>query len=155
MLDEEVEKFRIRPLGAYEYVYLDAQYEKVRYEGSVRSLAVLKAVGINKEGCREILGLSCSLSEAEVHWRAFLEDLIRRGMHGVRLIISDDHAGLRAALRATLPSVQWQRCLFHLAQNACSYAPNVSMRGELCEAVKEIYQAIDPEEARGRLPTDG
>lgn len=151
VLDEEVEKFKRRPLGAYEYVYLDAQYEKVRYEGSVRSLAVLKAVGINKEGCREILGLSCSLSEAEVHWRAFLEDLIRRGMHGVRLIISDDHAGLRAALRATLPSVQWQRCLFHLAQNACSYAPNVSMRGELCEAVKEIYQAIDAEEARGRL----
>ena len=120
LLDEEVEKFKRRPLGEYEYVYLDAQYEKVRYEGTVRSLAVLKAVGINKEGYREILGVSCSLSEAEVHWRAFLENLIKRGMRGLKLVISDDHAGLRAALRATLPSVQWQRCLFHLAQNASS-----------------------------------
>lgn len=151
LLDDEVEKFKRRPLGEYEYVYLDAQYEKVRYEGTVRSLAVLKAVGINKEGYREILGVSCSLSEAEVHWRAFLENLIKRGMRGLKLVISDDHAGLRAALRATLPSVQWQRCLFHLAQNASSYAPSANMRGDLCQAVKEIYQAADMEEAKSRL----
>ena len=151
VLDEEVRQFKERPLGSYEYVYLDAQYEKVRYEGSVRSLAVLKAVGINKEGYREILGVSCSLSEAEVHWRTFLEDLVRRGMRGLKLVVSDDHAGLRAALRATLPSVQWQRCLFHLAQNASSYAPSASMRGDLCQAVKEIYQATDAEEATSRL----
>lgn len=151
LLDEEVEKFKGRPLGEYEYVYLDAQYEKVRYEGSVRSLAVLKAIGINKEGFREILGVSCSLSEAEVHWRAFLENLIKRGMRGLKLVISDDHAGLRAALRSTLPSVQWQRCLFHLAQNASSYAPIANMRGDLCQAVKEIYQATDMEEAKSRL----
>jgi transposase-like protein len=151
VLDEEVEQFKRRPLGEYEYVYLDAQYEKVRHEGSVRSLAVLKAVGINKEGFREILGVSCSLSEAEVHWRAFLEDLLRRGMYGLKLVVSDDHAGLKAALRATLPSVQWQRCLFHLAQNASSYAPSASMREEVCQAVREIYQATDVEEARSRL----
>lgn len=66
-LDEEVAKFKERPLGSYRYLYLDAQYEKVRYEGGVRSLAVLKAVGVNKEGVREVLGISCSLSEAEVH----------------------------------------------------------------------------------------
>lgn len=151
LLDEEVEQFKGRLLGEYEYVYLDAQYEKVRYEGSVRSLAVLKAIGINKEGFREILGVSCSLSEAEVHWRAFLENLIKRGMRGLKLVISDDHAGLKAALRATLPSIRWQRCLFHLAQNASSYAPSASMRGDLCQAVKEIYQATDMEEAKSRL----
>ena len=80
VMDEEINQFKERPLGEYCYLYLDAQYEKVRYEGSVRSLAVLKAVGVNKEGIREILGISCSLSEAEVHWRGFLEGLIRRGM---------------------------------------------------------------------------
>ena len=150
-LDVEVTKFKSRPLGSYKYLFLDAQYEKVRHDGSVRSLAVLKAIGVNKEGFREVLGISCSLSEAEVHWRTFIEDLIKRGMHGLQLITSDDHSGLRAALRATLPSVPWQRCLFHLAQNAASYAPSASMRSELSQAVKEIYQAVDAEEARTRL----
>lgn len=150
-LDEEVRKFKQRPLGAYEYLFLDAQYEKVRDEGSVRSLAVLKAIGITKDGTREVLGISCSLSEAEVHWRKFIEDLIRRGMQGLKLITSDDHSGLRAALRATLPSVPWQRCLFHLAQNASSYAPCASMRVDVCRAVREIYQSMDAEEAKARL----
>jgi len=151
LLDEEVQKFKKRPLGAYDYLFLDAQYEKVRYEGNVRSMAVLKAVGVNKDGFREILGISCGLSEAEVHWREFIEDLIRRGMHGLKLVTSDDHSGLRAALRAVLPSVPWQRCLFHLAQNASSYAPSVSMRPEICRAVREVYQSVDAEEARSRL----
>ena len=151
VLDEEVEKFRMRTLGKYRYLYLDAQYEKVRYEGSVRSLAVLKAVGINEEGVREVLGVSCSLSEAEVHWREFLENLIRRGMRGLQLIISDDHAGLRNALQAVLPSVKWQRCLFHLAQNAGAHVPSASMKKEASAAVREIYQAIDKNEAEQRL----
>ena len=122
VLDGEVQKFKERPLGSYRYLYLDADYEKVRSEGSVRSMAVLKAVGINHLGYREILGISCSLSEAEVHWRNFLEDLFRRGLTGVELVISDSHKGLREALKAALPGVKWQRCLFHLAQNACGYA---------------------------------
>lgn len=151
VLDGEVKKFKERALGSYSYLYLDAQYEKVRHEGNVRSLAVLKAVGVNDEGMREVLSVSCSLSEAEVHWRAFLEDLLKRGMHGIKLVISDDHSGLRSALRSVFPSVPWQRCLFHLAQNAGSYAPKAAMRGELCQAVKEIYQAIDRTEAEARL----
>ncbi len=150
-MDEEINQFKERPLGEYCYLYLDAQYEKVRYEGSVRSLAVLKAVGVNKEGIREILGISCSLSEAEVHWRGFLEGLIRRGMRGLELLISDDHAGLRSALRSTLPAVKWQRCLFHLAQNAGSHVPMASMRKEASAAVREIYQAIDKNEAEQRM----
>ena len=151
VLDAEVQKFKERPLGACKYVYLDATYEKVRYEGSVRSLAVLKAVGVNQDGFREILGISCSLSEAEIHWRTFIEDLVRRGLHGVELVISDSHTGLRAALKAVLPSVYWQRCLFHLAQNAGGYAPNKSMRKEIADAVREIYNAVDREEAEMRL----
>jgi transposase-like protein len=150
-LDEEVIKFKRRPLGGYCYIYLDAQYEKVRNEAAVRSLAVLKAVGVTEDGVREVLGISCSLSEAEVHWREFLNDLCSRGMRGLKLVISDDHAGLRAALKAVLPSVKWQRCLFHLAQNAGAYAPSTSMRKEISEAVREIYQAQDRDEAESRM----
>jgi putative transposase len=151
VLDEEVKKFRERSLGSYRYLYLDADYEKVRYEGSVRSLAVLKAVGVNEEGVREIVGISCGLSEAEVHWREFLEGLIKRGLHGIELVISDDHRGLKNARQAIFPSVKWQRCLFHLAQNASAYAPSVSMRKEVCVSVREIYQAMDGNEAEMRL----
>jgi len=151
VLDEEVEKFRTRTLGKYRYLYLDAQYEKVRYEGSVHSLAVLKAVGVNEEGLREVLGISCSLSEAEVHWRGFLENLIKRGLRGLELIISDNHPGLRNTLKSVLPSVKWQRCLFHLAQNAGSHSPSAGMRREASAAVREIYQAIDKREAEERM----
>lgn len=151
VLDEEVKKFKERPLGSYCYLYLDAQYEKVRYEGSVRSLAVLKAVGVKEDGSREVLGISCSLSEAEVHWREFINGLICRGMNGIKLIISDDHQGLRAALKAALPSVPWQRCLFHLAQNAGSHVPAAHMREEASAAVREIYGAMDKAEAEARM----
>lgn len=151
ILDEEVQKFKTRKLGRYRYVFLDAQYEKVRYEGCVRSLAVLKAVGINEEGIREVLGISCGLSEAEVHWRTFLEDLTSRGLCGIKLVTSDDHAGLRRALQAVLPSVKWQRCLFHLAQNGMAYAPNKEVKKEIARAVRDIYQAMDKKEAMERL----
>lgn len=151
LLDEELKKFQERPLGRIVYLYLDADYQKVRHDGQVRELAVLKAVGINEQGHREVLGISCSLSEAEVHWRSFLESLMQRGLKGVKLLISDDHAGLKAALRAVMPSVPWQRCLFHLAQNAQSYAPNQPMRREIAQAVRDIYQALDKEEGERRV----
>jgi putative transposase len=151
VLDEEVRKFKDRPLGSYKYLYLDADYQKIRHEGTVYSLAILKAVGVNQEGVREVLGISCALSEAEVHWRDFLENLLRRGMHGIELVISDAHSGLTQALKATLPSVKWQRCLFHLAQNASAQVPSASMRKEACATIREIYQAIDKQEAQERL----
>lgn len=151
ILDEELEKFRNRPLGEYMYVYLDADYQKVRYEGCVRSLAVLKAVGVRKDGVREVLGISCSLSEAEVHWRYFLEDLVRRGLRGIELITSDDHSGLRAALRSVFPSVPWQRCVFHLAQNAQNHSPSNAMREEIGQAIRDIYNALNKEEAERRM----
>ena len=151
VLDKEVQAFKERELGSYKYLYLDAQYEKVRYEGVVRSMAVLKAVGVGLDGRREVLGISCSLSEAEVHWRTFLQDLLKRGLMGVELLISDDHSGLKAALRAVLPSVKWQRCIFHLAQNAGHHSPSKMMRPEIHEAVKSIYGAQDRAEAEARL----
>jgi transposase-like protein len=151
ILDEELQKFRTRPLGRMPYVFLDADYQKVRHDGQVRDMAVLKAIGVNEEGKREVLGISCSLSEAEVHWRKFIERLIGRGMKGVEMIISDDHAGLRAALRATLPSVPWQRCTFHLAQNAQHYVPSIEMRGEIAQTMRDIYQALSRGEAEERL----
>lgn len=151
ILDNELKKFRERPLGQIAYLYLDADYQKVRTDGQVRDLAVLKAVGVNEQGYREVLGISCSLSEAEVHWRNFLESLMQRGLKGVQLLISDDHSGLRAALRAVMPSVPWQRCLFHLAQNAQSYAPSQPMKSEIAQAVKDIYQALDKEEGERRM----
>ena len=151
VLDREVLAFKERPLKAYKYLYLDAQYEKVRYEGVVRSMAVLKAIGVDLDGMREVLGISCSLSEAEVHWRTFLQDLLKRGMTGVELVTSDDHTGLKAALRAVMPSVKWQRCIFHLAQNAGHHSPNKTLQPEIHEAVKEIYGAQDRAEAETRL----
>ena len=125
--------------------------EKVRHNGHVRDIAVLKAIGVNSEGYREILGVSCSLSEAEVHWRNFLEDLLRRGLKGIELIIRDDHAGLKAALRATLPSAPQQRCLFHLAQNAQSYSPTVAMREEIGQSIRDIFQSLNKQEAIQRM----
>ena len=151
LLDEELEQFRCRPLGKMIYVYLDARYEKVREAGCVRSLAVFTAVGVNEQGCREILGISCGLSEGEVHWRKFLEDLLKRGLKGVELIISDDHAGLKKARQAVLPGTPWQRCYFHLSQNAQAYASSLSMREEISQTIRDIYNAPDKDEADSRL----
>jgi transposase-like protein len=85
-------------------------------------------VGITPEGKRTVLGTSVSLGEAEVHWRAFMTSLVKRGLHGVELMVADDHAGLRAAREAVFTGVPWQRCQFHLAQNALHHVPKVAMR---------------------------
>jgi transposase-like protein len=141
VLDEKLTLFRERPLGSFKFIYVDAHYEKVRHSGSVRGLAVLKAIGINGEGKREILGISASLSEAEIHWRAFFEDLQRRGLSGVEMITSDDHAGLKAARRAVFPSIPWQRCTFHMAQNAQSYAPSRVMKEEIGQVIRDLFHS--------------
>jgi transposase-like protein len=151
VLDEEVARFKQRPLGEIPYVYLDAHYEKVRHGGHVINVAVLKAVGVTREGYKQILDISVSLSEAEIHWRGFLDNLQRKGLSGVTLIISDDHSGLQAALRSIFPTVPWQRCVFHLAQNAQHYAPNQGMRQEVAQAVRDIYAATSRSEADANL----
>lgn len=103
------------------------------------AIAVLSAIGVNEEGKREILGISVSFSEAEVHWRCFFEDLQKRGMRGLQLIISDDHSGLGRARKAVFPSVPWQRCTFHMAQNAQGYAPKQEMKEEIGQALRDIF----------------
>ena len=141
LLDTELEKWRNRPLDEYPYLFLDAYYEQVREDGRVRDLAVLVAVGVNPDGKREILGVSVSLSEHEVHWRAFLESLKARGLGGVQLITSDDHAGLRAARLAVFGGIPWQRCQFHLQQNAQAYVPRKEMLSEVAEDIRTIFNA--------------
>ena len=123
----------------------------MRHGGTVVNCAILTAIGVLPDGTRSVLGTNCSLSEAEVHWRAFLESLIARGMHGVHLIVSDDHAGIRAARNALFPGVPWQRCQFHLAQNAMAYVPRMAMRREVGEDIRTIFNAADREEAERRL----
>ena len=143
LLDEVLEAWRRRPLEEVIYLYLDARYEKVRMDGQIRDAAILIASGVGKDGKRQILGLSVSLSEAEVHWRIFLQDLITRGMKGVQLVISDDHAGLEVARRSVLGGLPWQRCQFHLQQNAGKYVPRKSMRKEVAEDIRTIFNAPD------------
>ncbi len=147
MLDEEFTQWRNRQLGQYNYLILDARYEKVRQGGCVVDSAVLVAYGVDMEGKRHILGVSVSLSEAEIHWRQFLESLVSRGLHGLLSITSDAHSGLKAALRAVFPSIPWQRCQFHLQQNAQAYVPKHSMKKEIAEDIRIIFNAPSREEA--------
>ena len=151
LLDEELTAWRNRPLGPVRYLYVDARYEKMRQGGAVVSCAVLIAVGVTEDGRRSVLGASVSLSEAEVHWRDFFAGLQARGLHGVELIISDDHAGLKAARAARFPGVPWQRCQFHLQRNAGQYVPKLSLRAEVARELRAIFDAPDRAEADRRL----
>lgn len=140
-LDEQFEQFRNRPIGEIVYLVLDATYLKVRHNGTVISMAILIAYGISPDGKREILGASTSFSEAEVHWREFLKHLVSRGLRGLQLIISDGHTGLKSAKTAIFPSVPWQRCQFHLSQNAQAYAPKKHMKAEIADAMRDIFNS--------------
>lgn len=122
-LDAVLQEWRERPLGEITYLYVNVRYEKVREASQVRDRAVLLDSGITPEGDRQVLGVSLSLSEHESHWKTFLKGLKDRGLNGVKLVISDDHESLGAARRVVLGSVPWQRCQFHLQQNAGAYVP--------------------------------
>jgi transposase-like protein len=152
-LDAELQAWRQRPLDSFPYIILDARYEKIRHGGQVLDCAVLIAIGINPQGKRSILGLSVALSEAEVHWRDFLTSLQSRGLHGLQLIVSDAHAGLTAARAAVFPSVPWQRCQFHLQQNAQAFVPRLDMRTNIAEDIRSIFNCPDLPSAHARLKT--
>ncbi|WP_139384078.1 IS256 family transposase [Novosphingobium mathurense] len=141
LLDEELEAWRNRPLGEIRYLILDARYEKMRHGGVVRDAAVLSVIGVGPDERRRVLGVSVALSEAEVHWRRFLESLVVRGLRGVEFIVSDDHAGLRAARRAVLGGATWQRCQFHLSQNAIHHAPNAMIRKRIGSELRIVWNA--------------
>jgi len=150
-LDAVLQEWRERPLGEIRYLYLDARYEKVRESSQIRDAAVLVATGITPAGERQVLGVSVSLSEQEAHWKAFLKALKDRGLHGVELVTSDDHEGLGAARRAVLGSVPWQRCQFHLQQNAGAYVPRQAMRSEVAADIRAIFNAADRKTAEELL----
>jgi len=144
-LDGQLSAWRSRPLGAQAtpYLLLDARYEKVRQNGMVQDAAVLIAVGVGGDGKRRILGVSVAISEHEVSWRAFLMGLLERGLAGVQLIVSDDHAGLKAARQAVFGAVPWQRCQFHLQQNAQAYVPKREMKAQVAADIRAIFNAPD------------
>jgi len=150
-LDTLLETWRNAPLSQVPYVILDARYEKVRQDGQVIDCAVLIASGVEPSGKRRILGVSVALSEAEVHWREFLARLQERGLCGVCFFVSDNHAGLKAARRAVFPSVPWQRCQFHLQQNAQAYVPKLDQRSKVAAQIRSIFNSPDRPSAEQRL----
>jgi transposase-like protein len=121
-IDERVNAFLERPIeGEWPYLWIDATYVKVRQNGRIVSVAVIVAVGVNSDGRREVLGLDIGPSEAEPFWTAFLRQLTRRGLRGVKLVISDAHEGIKAAVSKVL-SATWQRCRVHFMRNALAHA---------------------------------
>src|SRR4030095_4117146 len=125
-LDGQVEAFRTRPLDARPYTFMaaDALVLKVREGGRVVNVHALIAVGVNAEGYREILGIDVTTAEDGAGWLTFLRSLTARGLTGVRLVTSDAHAGLLAAIGATLPGAAWQRCRTHYPNNLLSIPPH-------------------------------
>ncbi len=127
-IDERVQAFLHRPIeGDWPYVWLDATYVKVRHNGRIISVAVIIAVGVNSDGRREVLGMTVGDSEAETFWTDFLRSLARRGLRGVKLVISDAHEGIKAAVARVL-NASWQRCRVHFMRNAMAHAGKTQRR---------------------------
>ncbi len=121
-IDTRVDAFLHRPIeGDWPYLWIDATYVKVRQEGRIVSVAVIIAVGVNSDGRREVLGMDIGASEAEPFWTAFLRSLTHRGLRGVKLVISDNHGGIKAAVSKVLTAT-WQRCRVHFMRNALAHA---------------------------------
>ena len=150
-LDVGLDAWRRRPLDETPYVLLDARYERVREAGQVVDCAVLVAIGVTASGHRRVLGVSVALSEAEVHWRAFLDSLIQRDLRGVKFIASDDHAGLKAARKAVFAGIPWQRCQFHLQHNAQGHVAKLDQRVPVARTIRSIFNAPDVNEANRLL----
>jgi putative transposase len=152
-LDAEVETFRRRPLtdSAYPYVFFDATYLKVREQGRVVSMAALVATGVAMTGERRILGIELAAGNDEGSaWPSFIRSLVGRGLHGVRLVISDDHAGLVKAIREQLLGSGWQRCRVHFSRNAQDLVPR-SARGMIASAVRAVFEQPDEGAAHDQL----
>ncbi len=141
-IDERVNAFLDRPLtGDWPYLWLDATYLKQREGGRIVSVAAIIAVAVNTDGKREIVGLHIGPSEAETFWSTFLKGLLRRGLHGVKLVISDAHEGLKSAIRRTF-SASWQRCRVHWMRNALSYVPK-AQQSMAAAALRQAFMQPD------------
>jgi putative transposase len=150
-LDGELTKFAERRLEEdYPYLILDARYEKVREDGVVRSQAVQMAIGINREGRRCVLAVGLANRESTVSWRDFLLAMKQRGLRGVELVVSDDHAALKQAIAEILPEAAWQRCYVHFLRNALDYLPRKANDDCLVE-LRWLYDRHDLEQARQDL----
>jgi putative transposase len=150
-LDEELDKFAQRQLDeAYPYLILDARYEKVRENGVIRSRAVLVAIGINEDGRRCVLAVELANRESEGSWKDFIAGLRQRGLRGVEVVISDDHAGLRKAIAESLTEAAWQRCYVHFLRNALDHLPRKADPDCLME-LRWMYDRRSIEEARRDL----
>jgi transposase-like protein len=147
-LDEKVRRFREGPLGEIRYVWVDALYEKVRVDDRVESMAVIIATGVNLEGRREVLGLDVIPTESEEGWAQFFKSLKERGLHGVKLVISDAHTGLKAAVRKVL-KVEWQRCKVHFYRNVLVHVTKRS-QAEVSEAMKAVFVQRDEKSAKAK-----
>lgn len=144
-LDEKVRKFREGPLGESRYVWVDALYEKVRVDERIESMAVVIATGVNLQGRREVLGFDVIAAETEQGWTEFFKALKERGLHGVKLVISDAHTGLKNAVRKVLKT-EWQRCKVHFYRNVLVHVPKRS-QAEVSEAMKAVFVQRDKKSA--------
>ena len=150
-LDESLAAFAQRPLAEpFPYLILDARYEKVREGGIVTSQAVLIAVGIDWDGRRQILSVEMANRESRSSWKEFLLGLRARGLHGVELVVADDHAGLRAAIREVLAEAAFQRCYVHFLRNALDYLPRKA-DDDCLQELRWLYDRRSVEEARRDL----
>ncbi len=150
-LDGELEKFARRRLEEeYPYLILDARYEKVRIDGTVQSQAVLVALGVNWDGRREVLAVELADRESGSIWREFVDGRRARGLHGVEFVVSDDHCGIRKAVREALPGAAWQRCYVHFLRNALERLPRKADPDCLVE-LRWLYGRRDAAEARRDL----
>jgi putative transposase len=146
-LDERVGKFLNRPIeGDWPYLWIDATYVKTREAGSIVSVAVIVAVAVNTEGQRQVIGMKVGPSEAETFWTEFLRSLMRRGLRGVRLVISDAHLGLKAAAAKVLKAT-WQRCRVHFMRNALAHA-NKTQRRMVSAAIATAFAQETAKAAR-------
>ena len=150
-LDREVDAFLNRPIeGEHPYVWLDATFHKVREGGRVVPMATVVAVGVNTDGWRQVLGVAAGPSEDHAFWTAFLRSLLRRGLKGVALVISDAHEGLKAATAKVLHGATWQRCRVHFMRNLLSTVPR-SAQGAVAAIVRTIFAQPDHPSAMAQL----
>jgi transposase-like protein len=151
-LDVIVQEFRNRDLSdkEYPYLYLDATFPKVRENGHIRSMAMVIAVGINTNGTREVLGYDIGMSETGEYWTSFLQSLVNRGLRGVKLVISDSHQGLKAAISKVLTGSSWQRCQVHFMRNVLCDVPK-KQKSLVAAIVRTIFMQEDIDSAKDTL----
>jgi len=147
-LDEKVRQFRERRLGECRYLWVDAEYEKVREDERVESMAVVIATGVNPQGRREVVGFDLIPTESEEGWTQFFKELKERGLHGVRLVVSDAHGGLKNAVKKVLKA-EWQRCKVHFYRNVLVQVPRRS-QAEVAEAMKAVFVQRDEKSAKAK-----